>query len=188
MTGQSCGADLEDSTGADLEDSTGADLEDSAATSLDEARFRQVLGHFATGVTVVTAHDAAGPAGFTCQSFMSVSLDPPLIAFAPSKTSATWPRIAATGAFCVNILRQDQEDLCRVFATKAETKFDGVGWKPGPNGSPVLADALAYLDCRLEAVHDAGDHLLAIGRVSDIGVGTGHPLLFYRGGFSSLET
>lgn len=167
--------------------SSEADLDDKAASSMDEARFRQVLGHFATGVTIVTAHDDHGPAGFTCQSFMSVSLEPPLIAFAPSTTSATWPRIAATGAFCVNILNQDQEDLCRVFATKGDTKFDGVGWKPGPNGSPVLAGALAWVDCRLDAIHEAGDHLVAVGRVTDIGVGSGHPLVFYRGGFANLE-
>ncbi|MHB1487168.1 MAG: flavin reductase family protein [Acidimicrobiales bacterium] len=167
--------------------SSEADLDVKAASSLDEARFRQVLGHFATGVTVVTAHDDHGPAGFTCQSFMSVSLEPPLIAFAPGATSATWPRIAATGAFCVNVLRQDQEDLCRVFATKGDAKFDGVGWKPGPNGSPVLTDALAWVDCRLDTVHETGDHLLVVGRVTDMGVGPGHPLLFYRGGFANLE-
>ncbi|MGH9301876.1 MAG: flavin reductase family protein, partial [Acidimicrobiales bacterium] len=148
---------------SDLETGTGLDAGASGAMddvgntgALDEARFRQVLGHFATGVTIVTSQDAAGPAGFTCQSFMSVSLDPPLVAFAPGRTSNTWPRIAATGSFCVNVLGQDQEDLCRVFATKGDTKFDGVGWKPGPNGAPILADALAWVDCRLEVVHDAG--------------------------------
>lgn len=163
------------------------DLLRGAAPTLDSARFREVLGHFASGVAVVTTADADGPAGFTCQAFNALSLEPPLVVFAPSRTSSSWPRIERTRVFCVNILSEDQEALCRVFATKSEHKFDGVGWRPGLTGSPVLQDTLAWVECRLESVHDGGDHLVAIGMVHDMGVGHGLPLVFYRGGFGRFE-
>jgi len=159
-----------------------------ALSTIDQAHFRQVLGHFATGVTVIAAHDEQGPIGFTCQSFMSLSLDPALVAFAPGKASSTWPRIRATGVFCANVLAEDQEDVCRVFASKGGDKFQGIGWRPGVTGSPVLADVLAWVEARIEAVHDAGDHEIVIGRVAELGVReAGHPLLFYRGGFGRFE-
>ena len=93
-------------------------------------RFRQVLGHFCTGVTVITTMDADGPAGFTCQSFAAVSLDPPLVLFCPSRASATWRRIEHTRNFCANVLADGQRELARVFASSAAGKFDGVGWSP----------------------------------------------------------
>ncbi len=163
------------------------DLSGVGASSFDTARFREVLGHFATGVTVVTGADSDGPVGFTCQAFSSISLDPPLVLVAPSRTSESWPRIAAAGSFCVNVLTESQEALGRVFATKGPHKFDGVGWKPGTTGAPVLADTLSWVECHVEATHDGGDHLLAVGRVVDMGVGSGTPLLFYRGGFGRFE-
>lgn len=146
-----------------------------------------MLGHFATGVTVVTTADEDGPWGFTCQAFAALSLSPPLVAFAPALTSLTWPRIQATGVFCVNVLDEAQEPMARVFATKGERKFGGVGWYPGVTGAPVLADVLAWVECRLERVHDGGDHVLAVGRVARVGVGRGRPLVFYRGGFGRFE-
>ncbi len=163
------------------------DLERGSAATFDTARYREVLGHFATGVAVVTTADDDGPAGFTCQAFNALSLDPPLVVFAPSRSSQSWPRIEQTRVFCANVLTEDQEALGRVFATKSQQKFDGVGWRPGSTGSPVLHDALAWVECRLEAAHDGGDHLVAIGRVLDMGVGHGHPLVFYRGGFGRFE-
>lgn len=156
--------------------------------TLDEARFRQVLGHFASGITVVTTADERGPVGFTCQAFVALSLDPPLVALAPARTSTTWPRMEEAGVFCVNVLSEDQEALARVFATKGEHKFEGVGWSPGANGSPVLGDVLAWAECRIDQAHDGGDHVLVVGRVVDLGVGTGRPLLFYRGGFGRFES
>jgi 3-hydroxy-9,10-secoandrosta-1,3,5(10)-triene-9,17-dione monooxygenase reductase component len=150
---------------------------------LDVARYREVLGHFATGVTVVTTVDRGVPVGFTCQAFAALSLEPPLVAFAPAKTSATWPRIERSGVFCVNVLAEHQEALCRLFATKGDRKFEGVGWRPAATGSPILLEVLAFVDCRLHAVYEGGDHLLAVGKVVDLGVGSGGPLLFYRGGF-----
>ena len=156
-------------------------------SSFDQGRFREVLGHFATGITIVTAMEDEGPVGFTCQSFTSLSLDPALIALAPAKTSTSWPKIAAAGAFCVNILSSDQEALCRTFAASGADKFAGVGWSTAATGAPVLDGALAFIDCHLEQIHDAGDHELVIGRVLDMGVGEGTPLLYYRSGFGGFS-
>jgi flavin reductase (DIM6/NTAB) family NADH-FMN oxidoreductase RutF len=163
------------------------DLQRRSAPTFDSARYREVLGHFATGVAVVTTADEDGPAGFTCQAFNALSLEPPLVVFAPSRTSQSWPKIEATRVFCANVLSESQEALARVFATKGHRKFDGVGWRPGTTGSPILQDALAWVECRLEVAHDGGDHLVAIGRPLDMGVGQGHPLVFYRGGFGRFE-
>lgn len=154
---------------------------------MDASSFRTVLGHFASGVVIVTGASPGGPLGFTCQSFFSVSLDPPLVAIAPGRVSTSWPPIHETGRFCVNVLTEDQESLSRSFAVSGGEKFSGVGWTPGPSGSPVLTGCLAWIDCTVAAVHDAGDHLLVLGRVSEMGYSNGRPLLFYRGGFGSFQ-
>ena len=156
--------------------------------AFDAARFREVLGHFATGVTVVTAIDGGEPVGFTCQSFASLSLEPPLVALAPGKSSTSWPRIAEAGQFCVNILSEGQEALCRDFAVSGGDKFTGVGWHPAANGAPILDGALAWIECSFVRAHEAGDHELVVGRVQDMGVDhRGRPLVYYRGGFGRFE-
>lgn len=150
----------------------------------DSAQFRTVLGHFPTGVTVITAAPDGNPVGLAVGSFSSVSLDPPLVAFFPGKSSSSWPQIEAAGSFCVNILADDQEDLCRRFASKEEDKFAGLGWSAAGSGSPLLSGALAWIDCRIESVVEAGDHYCVMGRVLDLGVAhDGGPLLFFRGGY-----
>jgi 3-hydroxy-9,10-secoandrosta-1,3,5(10)-triene-9,17-dione monooxygenase reductase component len=151
----------------------------------DSAAYRQVLGHFPTGVTVVTAVNGAGePAGLAVGSFSSVSLDPPLVAFFPGKSSSSWPRIEAAGSFCVNILAEDQEGVCRRFASKDDDKFVGLGWSAAATGSPVLDGVLAWIDCDIESVTEAGDHYCVIGRVRDLRVEhDGGPLVFFRGGY-----
>jgi flavin reductase (DIM6/NTAB) family NADH-FMN oxidoreductase RutF len=155
----------------------------------DEARFRQVLGHFCTGITVITAMEGDEPVGFTAQSFTSVSLDPPLVSVCPATSSTTWPRIRAGGAFCANILGGDQEAVSRAFATRDGDKFRGLGWTPSTaTGSPVLDGVLGWIDCTIEAEHEAGDHFIAVARVVDLGIGEeGRPLLFYRGGYGRFE-
>jgi flavin reductase (DIM6/NTAB) family NADH-FMN oxidoreductase RutF len=156
--------------------------------TIDAARYRQVLGHFATGITVVTTTSGGVPAGLAVNSFTSVSLDPPLVAFCVARTSSTWPRIQAVGAFCVNIMAEDQEELCRVFATSGVDKFRGVGWRPAESGAPILAGALAWIDCSVEAEHPAGDHVIVVGQVRELGVAReGRPLVFYRGGYGRFE-
>lgn len=154
---------------------------------VDSATYRQVLGHFATGVTVITADDQGEPVGMAANSFTSVSLDPPLVLFCAGKSSTTWPRIEAVGSFAVNVLAADQEDVCRKFAAKDGDRFAGVGWNPGATGSPLLDGALAHLDCTIEAQHDAGDHVLVVGRVVELDVDRdAGPLLFFRGGYAGL--
>jgi 3-hydroxy-9,10-secoandrosta-1,3,5(10)-triene-9,17-dione monooxygenase reductase component len=168
-------------------DAAGDDLVATAAATFDGGRFREVLGHFATGVTVVTALEDGEPVGFTCQAFTSLSLAPPLVALAPGKSSTSWPRIAAAGSFCVNILAEDQEALARDFAVSGGDKFAGVGWRPGAIGAPILEGALAWVECRFVQAHDAGDHELVVGRVLDMGVRPGRPLIYYRGGFGRFD-
>ncbi|WP_327740151.1 flavin reductase family protein [Streptomyces nojiriensis] len=155
------------------------------------AEFRAVLGNFASGVTVITAppgEDAPGPAGFACQSFASLSLDPPLVTFMVARTSTTWPRIARAGVFCVNILGAEQGELCRSFAVSGADKFAGVTHTPAPvTGSPQLDAVPAWIDCRIQAVHTGGDHLIVVGRVVAMGAaGEGAPLLFHKGRFGRL--
>ena len=150
----------------------------------DEARFRQVLGHFASGVTVITAAGPDGPVGLAVGSFVSVSLDPPLVGFLPMKVSTSWPQIEATGHFCVNVLAEAQEDVCRRFATKGDDKFRGLGWRTAGSGAPILDGILAWIDCDIASVTDAGDHYFVLGRVRDLAVAhDGAPLLFFRGGY-----
>ncbi len=154
----------------------------------DQGReFRRVLGGFASGVTVVTAVLDGEPVGMTCQSFFSLSLDPPLIAFSPARTSRTYPLIRRSGSFCVNILEAGQEELCRQFARSGTDKWRGVGWRPGVTGSPVLDGVLASIDCELERDLETGDHYLTIGRVVDLASTPGRrPLLFFNGAFERL--
>ncbi len=154
---------------------------------IEAATYRAVLGHFASGVVIVTGRDGREPVGLTCQSFFSLSLDPPLVAIAPAMTSTSWPRVARSGSFCVNILQADQEALCRNFAVTGGDKFEGVGWSPAQTGSPRLDGVLAWIDCTIEDVHEAGDHFLAVGRVIDLEAGSGEPLLFYRAGFGTFQ-
>jgi 3-hydroxy-9,10-secoandrosta-1,3,5(10)-triene-9,17-dione monooxygenase reductase component len=154
---------------------------------IEPSLFRQVLGHFPTGVTVVTARPETGPVGMAIGSFTSVSLDPPLVGFLPAKNSSSWPAIEAAGSFAVNILADDQESLCRTFASKADNKFDGVEWRAAGSGSPILGGVLAWIDCDIESVVEAGDHWFVLGRVRELQVAReGKPLVFFRGGYGSF--
>ena len=116
---------------------------------VDPAQFRQVLGHFPTGVTVITAIADGRPAGLAVGSFASLSLDPPLVLFCPAKTSSSWPTIVSAGHFCVNILAEDQGDVCGVFASKTEDKFADISWDTRSTGAPVLENVLAWIDCEI---------------------------------------
>jgi flavin reductase (DIM6/NTAB) family NADH-FMN oxidoreductase RutF len=160
-----------------------------ASRASEPTWFRRVLGQYPTGVSVVTGVDANGePAGLAVGSFTSVSLDPPLVAFLPAKESSSWPKIAGVGKFCVNILASDQEAICRVFASKATDKFAGLRWRPAATGSPILEGTVAWIDCHLEAVHDAGDHLIVVGRVRDLEIERPSlPLLFFQGGYGRFS-
>jgi len=154
-------------------------------------RFRDVLGRFASGVTVVTALSGGAPVGMTCQSFSSVSLNPPLVLFIPAKSSRAWPAIQRSGKFCVNFLAADQAELSNQMASKGVDKFAGVTWTPAPEtGSPLIHDTLAYVDCQIASVHEAGDHYVVIGRVLDLDVsdsGSDDPLLFFQGQYRTTD-
>ncbi|GAA5164036.1 MULTISPECIES: 3-hydroxy-9,10-secoandrosta-1,3,5(10)-triene-9,17-dione monooxygenase reductase subunit [Amycolatopsis] len=152
------------------------------------ARFRTVLGHFCTGVTVITTHDGTAPAGFACQSFSALSLEPPLVLFCPAKQSRTWPAIRRAGWFAVNVLAEEQSEVSAAFGARGADKFSSVEWTPAPSGSPVLAGALTWIDCRVEVVHEAGDHYVVVGAVTATGEPSGgRPLLFYRGRYTTAE-
>lgn len=145
---------------------------------------REVMGHFASGVVVVTAMTAEGPAGFTCQSFSSLSLDPPLVSFSPARTSSTWPRIRDADSFCVNVLAEGHAELSGQFARSGTDKYAGVDWVGAPSGAPVLDGVAAWIDCTLEHEYPGGDHTIVVGRVRDLGADEGcSPLLFHRGGY-----
>jgi flavin reductase (DIM6/NTAB) family NADH-FMN oxidoreductase RutF/DNA-binding IclR family transcriptional regulator len=151
----------------------------------DARWFRQVLGQYPTGVCVVTATPPDGRhAGFVVGSFTSVSLDPPLVAFFPDKGSTSWPRIQSARSFCVNVLSASQEDVCRRFASRVADKFDGLSFRRSPSGSPIVDGVVAWIDCDLESVQDAGDHYIVLGRVRELDVDSPSlPLLFFQGGY-----
>ena len=155
----------------------------------DDATYRTVLGHFATGVVIITAIDGDEPVGMAANSFTSVSLDPPLVLFCAAKSSSTWPRIETSGNWAANILDDDGEEVCRLFAQKGADRFARIAYTPGRTGSPILEDALAFVDCETIAKHDAGDHVIVVGRIVELGYQhEGKPLLFYRGGYGRYES
>ena len=161
---------------------------DSSDPAIDSGDFRQVLGHFPTGVTVVTANGAERPVGVAIGSFVSISLDPPLVGFFLGTESGSWPAIEESGHFCVNVLTRDQQELCGVMASRSDTKFDGVETTIAPgSGAPVLPGVLAMIDCRIENVIQTGDHNLIIGRVLALEVSDpdASPMVFFKGQYGS---
>jgi 3-hydroxy-9,10-secoandrosta-1,3,5(10)-triene-9,17-dione monooxygenase reductase component len=160
----------------------------SDGSSFDSAKYRQVLGHFPTGVTVITAVADGAPAGLAVGSFASLSLEPPQVLFCASHTSSTWPKIRQAGMFCANILSESQEDVCRNFASKGDDKFAEIGWKRTGTGSPLIEGVLAYIDCEIESIVPSGDHDVVIGAVRELEVlHEGGPLLFFRGGYGRFQ-
>lgn len=156
--------------------------------TIDSSLFRQVLSHYPTGVVVVCSDTEDGPHGMACNSFTSVSLDPPLVAFCPAKSSKTWPRLRASGRFCISVLASHHEPISRLFARReidrfAETKVTARRY------GPAIAEAAAWVDCVLEAEHDAGDHTIVVARVHDLETqGPIEPLVFYRGGYGAFRS
>jgi flavin reductase (DIM6/NTAB) family NADH-FMN oxidoreductase RutF len=150
--------------------------------------FRRLLGHFASGVTVVTTTDSERrPTGLTVSAFASLSLDPPLVLVCVDHKSQTYPWLIETGRFAVNILRLEQEAVSRRFASQRLDKFDGVPYRLGAGSLPVLEEALAHLECRTVATHVEGDHTILVGRVEGGQVAEGQPLLYFRGRYQRLQ-
>nr|WP_246377247.1 flavin reductase family protein [Nonomuraea soli] len=157
---------------------------------LDGQRFRTVLGRFATGVVAITALDptSGDPCGLAANSFTSVSLDPPLVAFCVAHTSTSWPRLRSAKTLTVNVLAEDQQRICLQLASRGGDKFAGLGWSDSPGGSPVLDGALAWIDCSIEAEHPAGDHVIVVARVLQLDThAEGGPLVFFRGGYGAFR-
>ena len=157
-------------------------------TMIGPAEFRRVLGHFASGVTIVTTCDTDGrPTGLTASAFTSVSLDPPLILICVDHKSQTHAPLCERGRFAVNVLAADQEALSRKFATTRLDKFDGVAHRMTELGVPVIEGALVQLECVTVSRHEAGDHTILVGRVEQTNAIEAQPLLYYRGQYVRLE-
>ncbi|MCU1513677.1 MAG: flavin reductase [Microbacteriaceae bacterium] len=165
-------------------------MQTTTGASIDPRTFRDTLGHYASGITIIGGITDGEPHGFTCQSFYSVSTEPPLISFSVMLTSTTWPRIRETGKFSVNVLARGQHDVSNQFARKGTDKWAGIKWNPTTSGNPVIEDTLMWLDCDLYAEHEAGDHLIVIGRVNEMSLPewhTGQPLLYFKGKYRHLR-
>jgi 3-hydroxy-9,10-secoandrosta-1,3,5(10)-triene-9,17-dione monooxygenase reductase component len=146
--------------------------------------FRDVLGRYCSGVAVVTTVSGGQPVGMTCQSFTSVSLEPPLVAFLPTRQSRAFAAIQRAGHFCVNFLSADQAGISDRMASRGDDKFADVAWSTSKSGSGTVG----YVDCTVHAVHEAGDHYIVIGKVVDLAVGDDtQPLLFYRGAYRTTD-
>ena len=148
----------------------------------DTRAFRDALGRFATGVTVVTVLGDDGPMGMTANSFASVSLDPPLVLWSPARSSSRFERFAGAVNYAIHVLDADQIDLSARFS-RGGAGFDGLAYRSTPEGVPLLAGALARFDCRVHAVHEGGDHAIVVGRVLRASARAGDPLLFALGRF-----
>jgi 3-hydroxy-9,10-secoandrosta-1,3,5(10)-triene-9,17-dione monooxygenase reductase component len=163
-------------------------MSDAEPQPIDPDRYRLVLGHLPTGVTVVSANGVQGPVGMSANSVTSVSLEPPMILFCPAKTSSTWPAIRDSARFCVNVFASHHEETSRRFSARDIDRFAGVSWHRRGAG-PALDDAVAWIECTIDAVHEAGDHLIVVGLVDelemrqDAGV---EPLVFFRGHYGSF--
>lgn len=152
---------------------------------IDSDHMRRVLGHFCSGITVITALGVDGrPVGFTCQSFSSLSLDPPLVSFSPARTSTSWPLIRTADTFAVNVLGAGHAELSHQFARSGTDKFRDVRWAPGQFGAPILTGVTAWAECRLWAEYDGGDHTIVAARVLHLHADTDtNALLYYRGAY-----
>jgi 3-hydroxy-9,10-secoandrosta-1,3,5(10)-triene-9,17-dione monooxygenase reductase component len=155
-------------------------------SSGDVAHYKEVVGRFATGVAVVSAATPDGPAGFTCQTFGSLSLTPMLITFSAHSAGHSWPRVRDVGRVGVSVLAEGQGDVARVFATSGADKFAGVAWSPGADGAPLLEGALAHFEGRILGVTTHGDHDQVVATVDRALSHPGRPLLYYRGEFTHL--
>lgn len=157
--------------------------------TIDPDSFRSVLGRFASGITVVTTRDAEQrDVGMTVSAFCSVSLDPPLVQVCVDRAASLHAAMLTTTRYGVSILAAEQEALSRRFATaESARRFDGIGYRRGESGVVLLDDALAHLECRIVASHEAGDHTMFVGEVESATARSARPLLYYRGGYAQLE-
>ncbi len=170
-----------------------AHVGDSAEAQAAARRFRDTLGRYASGVTVVTTMSDGQPVGMTCQSFSSVSVSPPLVTFLPMKTSRAWAQIQRSGKFAVNFLADGQDGLSNQMASRGTDKFEGLEWSLSTGGSPLFPGTVGHVDCTVYAVHEAGDHYIVVGRVNDMDFAVDDdgqspdPLLYFQGGYRTVR-
>jgi len=160
-----------------------------SSTAIEPLSFREALGHYASGITVITSHLDGEPIGFTCQSFYSVSMSPPLVSFSVKSSSYSYPKIRQAGRFGVNILSDEQVKISNQFARQGTDKWHGVEWQASPLGNPIIAGSLHWLDCEIHAEHAAGDHLIVIGEVKVLNLqeaAATQPLLYFKGQYCNL--
>lgn len=159
-----------------------------ATTTFDPAAFREVLGHYPTGVVLVTAlHPDGEELAMIVGTFTSVSVEPPLVAFLPMRSSRTFARLQECSSMCINVLTEGQEQIGRTIASRHENKLDGIEWSPCESGAPLLKDSLAWLDVHLEKVIEAGDHHIALCAIDDMAVNNPKaPLIFFQGGYGAF--
>ncbi len=158
-------------------------------TAIEPLRFREALGHYASGITVITSHLDDEPIGFTCQSFHSVSMSPPLVSFSVMSSSGSYPKIRRAGRFAVNILSDEQVVISNQFARRGTDKWLGIEWQESPLGNPIIAGSLHWLDCEIYAEHVAGDHLIVIGEVKALNLqeAAAQPLLYFKGQYRNIS-
>ncbi|WP_253567880.1 flavin reductase family protein [Burkholderia cenocepacia] len=160
-----------------------------SSTAIEPSSFREALGHYASGITVIASHVDGEPVGFTCQSFYSVSMSPPLVSFSVMSSSASYPGIRRAGRFVVNILSDEQVRISNQFARRGTDKWHGVEWQASPLGNPIIAGSLHWLDCEIYAEHAAGDHLIVIGEVKALDLqeaAATQPLLYFKGQYRNI--
>jgi 3-hydroxy-9,10-secoandrosta-1,3,5(10)-triene-9,17-dione monooxygenase reductase component len=159
-----------------------------AAAAPDARSLRDALGRFATGVAFITAAPDGEPSGLIVNSLASVSLEPPLISFCPSRSSLTWSRMRRTRRFAVNVLGRQHEQFARHATPAGADRFADLDWKPARGGVPLLTDALATLECEIVAEHPTGDHWIVVGHVHSMRIRPiKDPLVFYAGEFGTLQ-
>jgi flavin reductase (DIM6/NTAB) family NADH-FMN oxidoreductase RutF len=155
--------------------------------AMDPQELRRVMGHFATGVTVITTVDKAGtPNGLTANAFMSLSLDPPLILISVDKGATCYACFELQNGFTVNFLSEGQEEISRRFATKGADKFAGLQWRAGSNGAAIIDGVLGYVECKIAQCHDGGDHTIVVGEIVNVDAIGERPLLFFKGKYQRL--
>lgn len=161
---------------------------DSTPGEFDARHFRTVLGHFPTGVTVITGMaEGDRPHGFTIGSFTSVSLDPPLVLVCIDKKTETYPHFAPAGLFAVNFLALEQREVSQRFAKHGGDKFSDTAWHRGALGVPILDGTVGHVECRIVRAHDGGDHTIYVGEIEAGDAGDGPPLLYFRHAYRRVE-
>jgi flavin reductase (DIM6/NTAB) family NADH-FMN oxidoreductase RutF len=155
--------------------------------AIDTQELRRVMGHFATGVTVITTTDESGnPNGLTANAFMSLSLNPPLVLISVDKGATCYSCFALQNGFTVNFLSEDQEEISRRFATKGADKFADLKWHAGSNGAAIIDGALGFVECKITEAHDGGDHTIVVGEIVNVRATGDRPLLFFKGKYQRL--